>query len=181
MFPEPCIAIAGFLEAICPTLPLKPSVWPDESQGILQRQRKKWWQQKVEVKWSLHLPPFTKTGNRDLGLSNQGEQSDGELASRRVTLILAGLAVGWGVASYVSMTYGILVSWPDYVHTNFGLPFAFAIHTSNTIAGPVDVWDVNVEALAADLAFWLIGLIALTLATLARNPRAGVPAALTAN
>ena len=96
----------------------------------------------------------------------------------KFTLVQAAVAVVWGVASVASMTYGALVVWPDYVHTNFGIPFTFAVHTSNTIAGPVDTWDVDLNALAADLSFWLIGMITIVLAGLARNPKVPVPAPL---
>lgn len=94
---------------------------------------------------------------------------------RKFTLALAAVAAIWGVVSFVSMTYGSLVSWPDYIHTNFGVPFTFAVHTSSTIAGPVDAWDMDLNALAADLAFWLTGMIAIVLAGLARNPKVGAP------
>lgn len=89
----------------------------------------------------------------------------------RFKLALAAVAVVWGIASVASMTYGSLVVWPDYVHTNFGIPFIFAVHTSNTIAGPVDSWDVDVGTLAADLAFWLSGMIVIALAGLWGAPR----------
>ena len=97
---------------------------------------------------------------------------------RKFTLVLAAVAAVWGVASVVSMTYGALVVWPDFVHTNFGIPLTFAVHTSNTIAGPVDTWDVDLNALAEDLAFWLIGMIAIVLAGLVRSPKVAVPASL---
>ncbi len=100
------------------------------------------------------------------------------MASQRLTFVLAALAVAWGVASFVSMTYGTLVNWPDYVHTNFGVPFTFAVHTSSTIVGSVDTWDMDINALAADLAFWLTGILAIAFASLARSLRGPVPAPL---
>ncbi len=103
------------------------------------------------------------------------------MTPRKLVFALAAVAALWGIASVAAMTYGALVSWPDYVHTNFGIPFTFATHTSSTIAGPVDAWDVDVSALAADLAFWVIGMIAIVLASLARNPRVAVPVSLGAN
>jgi hypothetical protein len=95
---------------------------------------------------------------------------------QKLTLTLAAAAVIWAIASVAAMTSGALVIWPDYVHTNFGIPFTFAVHTSNTIAGPVDTWDVDLSALTADLAFWIIGMTAIVLAGLARNPRVAVTA-----
>ena len=72
------------------------------------------------------------------------------------------------------MSYGALANWPDYVHTSFGLPFVYATHTSNTIAGPVDTWDVDLNALSADLAFWMVGMVAIVIASLVRNAKMGV-------
>ena len=69
----------------------------------------------------------------------------------------------WAIASVVAMTYGTLFNWPDFVHTDFGVPLTFATHTSDTIAGPVDKWDVNIGALTADLLFWTIGMVLVTL------------------
>lgn len=47
------------------------------------------------------------------------------------------------------------MDWPDYLHVNFGVPFVWAIHTLNTIAGPVDVWKVDLQSLTIDLLIWL--------------------------
>ncbi len=90
--------------------------------------------------------------------------------------MLAAVAVVWAIASVATMTYGSLVSWPDFVHTNFGIPFTFATHTTSTIAGAVDTWDMDLGALTADLAFWLAGMIVIVLAGLTRNPRVGMQA-----
>ncbi len=86
------------------------------------------------------------------------------------------VAVAWAIISFAAMTYGTLVNWPDFVHTTFGIPFTFATHTTSTIAGPADTWDLDMGALAADLAFWLIGMVAIMLASLVRNSRIAVPA-----
>ena len=103
------------------------------------------------------------------------------MAIQKSTLSLAAVAVAWGIASIAAMTYGALVVWPDYVHTNFGVPLTFAVHTSSTLTGPADIWDLDLNALAADLAFWLIGMTALVLAGLVRNLRAPAAASLGAN
>ena len=103
------------------------------------------------------------------------------MTPRKLTLALAAAAVIWGVAFVGSMTYGAIVNWPDYVHTNFGIPFTFAVHTSSTFAGPVDSWDMDLNALAADLAFWLIGMVAIVLAGLVRSPKVGVARPLAVN
>lgn len=47
-------------------------------------------------------------------------------------------------------------NWPDYVHTNYGFPMLWAIHTESTFAGPADIWSVNVNNLVADIAIWAV-------------------------
>ena len=103
------------------------------------------------------------------------------MSFRSATLALVAIAIVWAVASLVAMTYGVLVIWPDYVHTNFGLPFTFATHTSITIAGPVDRWDMDLNALAMDLAFWLVGMTVIVLIGLVRSPKVGASAPLAVN
>ncbi len=51
--------------------------------------------------------------------------------------------------------------WPDYVHTDYGFPLVWAIHTESVFAGPVDVWSVNLTNLIANIAIWTILSIAL--------------------
>lgn len=55
---------------------------------------------------------------------------------------------------------GVLVSfhydWPDFVHTDYGFPLAWATHTTVTIAGPVDRWTVKLDLLALDIAFLVL-------------------------
>jgi hypothetical protein len=55
---------------------------------------------------------------------------------------------------------GVLVGfhydWPDFVHTDFGFPLAWATHTTVTIAGPADRWTVKLGLLALDIAFLVL-------------------------
>ena len=82
-------------------------------------------------------------------------------------LVVGGIiaATGWALASVATMTWGTLVNWPDYLHSNYGFPLTFATHTLDTIAGPVDKWTVDISALSVDLSFWLLGMVALLVAT----------------
>ncbi len=59
-----------------------------------------------------------------------------------VAMVLAGLLTGFHY------------DWPDYVHTDYGLPFAWAIHTMSTIIGPADTWSVDTNTLIVDMAIW---------------------------
>ena len=66
------------------------------------------------------------------------------------------LPVFWAIAAVVGMSYGALVAWPDYVHVNYGFPVTYAVHTLDTIAGPVDRWNMDPSALVVDLSFWFV-------------------------
>jgi hypothetical protein len=81
--------------------------------------------------------------------------------------VVAGIVVatGWAIASVMAMTWGTLVNWPDYLHSNYGFPLTFATHTLDTIAGPVDKWRVDIGALTLDLAFWFLGMIIILVAS----------------
>ncbi|MGQ9781100.1 MAG: hypothetical protein ACUVQ8_02435 [Nitrososphaeria archaeon] len=70
--------------------------------------------------------------------------------------------VAWAAVTILALTWGALVIWPDNVHTDYGFPFDWGIHTINTIAGPVDRWNVDITALAIDLVFWLGLMILVT-------------------
>ena len=56
---------------------------------------------------------------------------------------------------------GFHYDWPDYVHTNYGFPLLWAIHTESTIMGPADIWSVNVTIMVADIAIWAALSLAL--------------------
>ena len=60
---------------------------------------------------------------------------------------------------------GLLIAfhydWPDYVHTDYGVPLLWATHVESAITGPVDIWRVNATNLIADIAIWTILSIAL--------------------
>jgi len=51
--------------------------------------------------------------------------------------------------------------WPDYVHTDYGVPLVWAIHTESAITGAVDIWRVNPANLIADVIIWTILSLAL--------------------
>jgi len=53
------------------------------------------------------------------------------------------------------VTWGTRFDWPDYVHIDYGFPLVWGTQTLSTIVGPVNLWNVDVNALMLDLAFWL--------------------------
>ena len=67
----------------------------------------------------------------------------------------------WSAITILAMMYGALYNWPDNVHTDYGFPLVWAIHTESVFAGPVDVWSVNLTNLVANIAIWTILSLAL--------------------
>ena len=53
--------------------------------------------------------------------------------------------------------------WPDYVHTDFGVPLVWAIHMESAITGPVDIWRVDPTNLVANIAIWTVLSLALVI------------------
>ena len=61
------------------------------------------------------------------------------------------------------MTYGWTTSYPDNLNVSYGFPLRWGTHQLVTIAGPVDVWSVDVAALLIDLVIWLCLVILIPL------------------
>jgi hypothetical protein len=78
-------------------------------------------------------------------------------------LIISGIAI-----TVLAIAWGLTLVWPDNVHVNYGFPLVWATHTLNTIAGPVDKWNVNISFLVFDVVFWQ-GLMAIIVVVVLRN------------
>jgi hypothetical protein len=74
--------------------------------------------------------------------------------SRKMVSILL-LSVAWIALTILTVTWGVQFDWSDNAHVNYGFPWAWATHTLSTIAGPADIWAINLSALIIDLLFWL--------------------------
>lgn len=72
------------------------------------------------------------------------------------SIIVAGIAIA-------SMVYGSTYSVPDLVRVDYGFPLRWGHNTIDTIVGLVNLWGVDVTALAVDLAFWFAILIVVSL------------------
>jgi len=81
--------------------------------------------------------------------------------------LVIGYAVAASIMMIVCMVYGFTVSMPDNVYTRYGLPFTWGKHQRVTIAGLVDTWTVELNAMLGDLIFWsaitLTGPLMLTI------------------
>jgi hypothetical protein len=64
--------------------------------------------------------------------------------------------------------------WPDYVHTDYGVPLPWTTHAESAITGPVDIWRVNATNLILDVAIWTILSLALVALISALKHRARV-------
>ena len=67
----------------------------------------------------------------------------------------------WVAVTIVALTWGFTYDWPDFVQIDYGFPFVWATHTLSTIAGPADIWEVNITALTTDLLLWLGSMVGL--------------------
>ena len=59
------------------------------------------------------------------------------------------------VLSLIAVALGFTLNVPDLLRVDYGWPLVWGMHTLSTIVGPVDVWKVDVVALAIDLLIWL--------------------------
>jgi hypothetical protein len=75
--------------------------------------------------------------------------------SRKLASIIFGFTVVWVALTILALTWGSEFNWPDYYHIDHGFPLVWATHTLSTIAGPADIWQVNMTALLIDLLLWL--------------------------
>ena len=59
------------------------------------------------------------------------------------------------ILAVIGIAYGRTFSVPDAFSKTFGFPLNWGLHQLGTIAGPVDIWSVNLMNLVIDLLFWL--------------------------
>ena len=76
-------------------------------------------------------------------------------------LIVASFLFLWTVLTVVAVTWQTRLDWPDNVHIDYGFPLVWSTQTLSTIAGPANLWTVNVSALMIDLILWL-GIMLIT-------------------
>ena len=83
--------------------------------------------------------------------------------NKRSASIVLGFSVVWVALTVSALTWGFVFDWPDSFHVDHGFPLVWATHTLSTIAGPADIWQVNMTALLMDLLLWL-GLMVVAVA-----------------
>lgn len=72
---------------------------------------------------------------------------------RRNLVVLFFLIAGF-VVTIFALLWGFMYDWPDFVHVDYGVPLTWATNTLSTIAGPANLWEVNISNLLIDLVFW---------------------------
>ncbi len=72
---------------------------------------------------------------------------------RRNLVVLFFLIAGF-VVTLFALLWGFMYDWPDLVHVDYGVPLTWATNTLSTIAGPANLWEVNISNLLIDLVFW---------------------------
>ncbi|MBN2334646.1 hypothetical protein JXL21_03735 [Candidatus Bathyarchaeota archaeon] len=74
------------------------------------------------------------------------------------------MVIGYTAAASIlmiaCMVYGFPTSVPDNAYTSHGLPFTWGRNQQITIAGPVDTWTVELNAMLIDLIFWAASIAA---------------------
>ena len=76
------------------------------------------------------------------------------LVKKKIIMTLA-LIVAFCIITIIAITWGNQIDWPDNVHVDYGFPIVWATQTLSTIVGAVNIWTVDVTALAMNLALWL--------------------------
>lgn len=71
----------------------------------------------------------------------------------RNLVVLFFLIAGF-VVTLFALLWGFMYDWPDLVHVDYGVPLTWATNTLSTIAGPANLWEVNISNLLIDLVFW---------------------------
>lgn len=74
-------------------------------------------------------------------------------------LAVVGCGIVISIFAIIAIAGGLTYHLPDYVHTNYGFPLKWGTHTLSTIAGPADIWNIDLWALAIDLACWFGALV----------------------
>ena len=83
---------------------------------------------------------------------------------RRTFVVLIFMIV-WLAVTVLALLWGFTYNWPDFVHVDYGVPLTWATNTLSTIAGPANLWNVNISNLLVDLVFWL-GIMIVAVAAL---------------
>ena len=74
---------------------------------------------------------------------------------KKKIIITLALIVAFCIITIIAITWGNQIDWPDNVHVDYGFPIVWATQTLSTIVGAVNIWTVDVTALAMNLALWL--------------------------
>jgi hypothetical protein len=74
---------------------------------------------------------------------------------KKKTIMTLAVIAAFSILTVIAITWGNQIDWPDNVHVDYGFPFVWATQTLSTIVGAVNIWTVDITAIAMNLAFWL--------------------------
>lgn len=74
---------------------------------------------------------------------------------KKKTIMTLAVIAAFSIITVIAITWGNQINWPDNVHVDYGFPFVWATQTLSTIVGAVNLWTVDITAVAMNLAFWL--------------------------
>ena len=74
---------------------------------------------------------------------------------KKKTIMTLAVISALSIITVIAITWGNQINWPDNVHVDYGFPFVWATQTLSTIVGAVNIWTVDITAVAMNLAFWL--------------------------
>jgi hypothetical protein len=74
---------------------------------------------------------------------------------KKKTIMTLVVIAALSIITVIAITWGNQINWPDNVHVDYGFPFVWATQTLSTIVGAVNIWTVDITAVAMNLAFWL--------------------------
>lgn len=84
----------------------------------------------------------------------------------RKLLFIVSFMVIWSIITAIALLWGFNYNLPDFVHVDYGLPLTWGTNTLSTIAGPANLWSINISNLLVDLVLWfgiMIAAVALLL------------------
>jgi hypothetical protein len=77
------------------------------------------------------------------------------MSMKKKTIMTLAVIAAFSILTVIAITWGNQIDWPDNVHVDHGFPFVWATQTLSTIVGAVNIWTVDITAIAMNLAFWL--------------------------
>jgi len=83
----------------------------------------------------------------------------------RKNLVVALFIVVWLTVTVFVLGWGFYYNLTYFAHVNYGVPLTWATNELMTLAGPGNLWSVNIWNLLIDIVFWF-GIMIIIVAAL---------------